>query len=130
MKPEEERLAAALAEAIKDGRVVLAGPVRQEILSGVKHLEQFDKLRLRLEAFPDEAIESRDYVQAARLDNLCRAAGVQCGEVDMLLCAVAERHGWTILTTDGGLLRCIEVVERQLFQTDPARKKQRLLEVL
>jgi hypothetical protein len=106
------RLVAALAEAIKDARVVIVGPVRQEVLSGIKHAKQFEQLRTHLEAFPDAAIESLDYVQAAHLDNLCRAAGVQCGEVDMLLCAVADRNEWTILTNDKGLIRCIEVVQR------------------
>jgi hypothetical protein len=52
-------------------------------------------------------------VEAARLDNLCRAKGVQCGEVDMLLCAAALHSGWTILTSDTGLLRCIEVIETE-----------------
>jgi hypothetical protein len=36
---------------------------------------------------------------------------VQCGEVDMPLCAPALHYGWTILTSDTGLLRCIEVIE-------------------
>jgi hypothetical protein len=38
---------------------------------------------------------------------------VQCGEVDMLLCAAALHYGWTILTSDTGLLRCIEVIETE-----------------
>jgi predicted nucleic acid-binding protein len=102
-----------LAEGIRDGLMAMTGPVRQEVLSGIKHQEQFEKVRERLEAFADGPIEGADYVEAARLDNLCRRHGVQCGEVDMLLCAVAARNGWTILTTDAGLLRCIEVVERE-----------------
>ena len=53
------------------------------------------------------------HVEASRLDNLCRAKGVQCGEVDMLLCAAALHYGWTILTSDSGLLRCIAVIETE-----------------
>jgi predicted nucleic acid-binding protein len=109
---------------------VLVGPVRQELLSGIRHREQFEKLRERLEAFPDAAIVTADYVQAARLDNCCRAAGVQCGEVDMLLCAVAYSNGWTILTNDTALVRCIEVVEREVTETDPRRRGQKFLEVV
>jgi predicted nucleic acid-binding protein len=127
---DEKRIVAVLVEAIKDSRAVLVGPVRQELLSGIKHVEQFEKLRERLEDFPDAAIKTADYVQAARLDNRCRAAGVQCGEVDMLLCAVAISNGWTILTNDTGLVRCIEIVEREVIETDPKRRGQRLLEIV
>ena len=130
MKPDEARLVSVLREGIKDGRVEIVGPIRQEVLSGVKHADQFEKLCQHLTPFPDAAIESEDYVQAARLDNLCRAAGVHCGEVDMLLCAIVVRHGWTVLTNDAGLIRCIEVVEREVIEPNPARKGQRLLEIV
>ena len=109
----ERRLVENLAEAIRDGRVAVVGPVRQEVLSGIRHPEQFQKVCAKLEAFADETIDSRDYIDSARLDNLCRKHGVQCGEVDMLLCAVALRYGWQILTTDSALLRRIDVIKRE-----------------
>jgi len=111
MNADEKNLVSVLAEGIRDGRVVIVGPVRQELLSGIKHVEQFEKLRAHLEVFADEPITVADYVEAARLDNLCRSRGVQRGEVDILLCAVAMRNRWTILTNDTGTLRCIEVIE-------------------
>ena len=108
---QEQLLVAALSEAIRDGRVAMVGPVRQELLSGISNMVQFEKLRSTLDTFPDEPIPTAIYVEAARLDNLCRGRGVQCGEVDMLLCATALHYGWTILTSDAGLLRCVEVIE-------------------
>jgi predicted nucleic acid-binding protein len=42
-----------LAELIREGRVVMLGPVRQELLSGIKQKAQFDMLREHLRAFPD-----------------------------------------------------------------------------
>jgi predicted nucleic acid-binding protein len=110
---QEQRLAAALAQAIQDGRVAMVGPVRQELLSGLSDPLQFDRLRDTLAAFSDEPLTTATYVEAARLDNLCRRSGVQCGVVDMLLCAAALESGWTILTNDSGLLRCIAVIEGQ-----------------
>jgi predicted nucleic acid-binding protein len=121
LSAKERLLVGTLAEAIQDGRVAMVGPVRQEVLSGIRHPEQFQKVRERLEAFADETIESRDYINAARLDNLCRKHGVQCGEVDMLLCAVAVRHGWQILTTDSALLRCMGVIKRESPGSNAAR---------
>lgn len=114
LNSEEQRLIAALAETIKAGRVAMVGPVRQELLSGIADPQQFEKLRDTLEAFADEPLTTPIYVEAARLDNLCRRKGVQCGEVDMLLCAAALENGWTILTSDAGLLRCIGVIEQGL----------------
>jgi predicted nucleic acid-binding protein len=120
LSEQEQLLVTALSEAIRDGRIAMIGPVRQELLSGISDTAQFEKLRSTLESFADEPITTAIYVEAARLDNLCRTRGVQCGEVDMLLCAAAQHYGWTILTCDAGLLRCIEVVE--------SRRKGRLRE--
>lgn len=113
LSSEEQRLVAALTEAIRDGRVAMMGPIRQELLSGIKDAAQFERLRSILDAFPDEPITTAIYVEAARLDNLCRTRGVQCGEVDMLLCATAQHSGWTILTSDTGLLRCMKVIDAE-----------------
>jgi predicted nucleic acid-binding protein len=110
---EEQRLVNALTEAIRDGRVAMVGPIRQELLSGIRDAAQFEKLRSTLDACPNEPITSDIYVEAARLDNLCRARRVQCGEVNMLLCAVAAHYGWMILTSDEGLLRCMKVVDSE-----------------
>ena len=118
LNPTEAQLVHVLMEGIRDGRVVLVGPVRQEVLSGVKDKKQFEKLVQHLAAFPDARIESEDYIRAAVLDNLCRASGVQCGEVDMLLCAVAERNQWAICSNDAGLIRCVEVCCKGLLHRE------------
>lgn len=113
LNEEERGFVAALTEAIRDGRVAMVGPIRQELLSGIRDAAQFEKLRSILDAFADKPMTTAIYVEAARLDNLCRARGVQCGEVDMLLCAAALHYGWTILTSDAGLLRCMEVIDAE-----------------
>ena len=107
---EEQQIVAALAEAIRDGRVAILGPIRQEILSGIKEPAQFEKLLCTLEFFPDEPLTTADYEYAARLFNLCRSRGLQCGPIDILLCAVARRRQWSILTSDRALLRCLDIV--------------------
>ncbi|MGL4497518.1 MAG: hypothetical protein ACRCU2_00520, partial [Planktothrix sp.] len=40
-------------DLITDGKVVLLGAIRQEVLSGVRHPEQFSRLRDYLRTFPD-----------------------------------------------------------------------------
>jgi hypothetical protein len=112
---DDQFLLASLREAIQDGRVAMIGPIRQEILSGIKDSAQFEKLRSTLNAFPDEPITTPHYEEAARLFNRCRSRGVQCGSVDMLLCSVAAKERWSILTRDEGLKRCIEVLRNEGF---------------
>jgi len=99
-EPVASREVQALQELIQDGRVAMLGPVRQELLSGVKTPTQFKKLAAALEAFPDEDVGSKDYVEAARCFNRCRSKGVQGSNTDFLLCAVSLRSGFPILTTD------------------------------
>ncbi len=110
---EEQRMVALLVDAIQDGRVAMVGPIRQEVLSGIREIAQFERLRRALEAFPDTPMATPHYEEAARLFNLCRSRGVECGAVDILLCAVASRERWSLLTTDGGLKRCIETLRAE-----------------
>ena len=113
LSDDEQLMRTALSDAIQDGQVVIVGPIRQEVLSGIKDLAQFDKLRTALDAFPDEQIETLHYEEAARLFNLCRSRGVECGSTDILICAVAIQKRWTMLTNDGGIKRCIQVLNAE-----------------
>lgn len=78
----------------------IIGPIRQEILSGIRAQAQFDKLRRHLAAFPDLPIETDDYIKAAELFNTCRSKGVQASNTDFLICAVALHYKMAIFTTD------------------------------
>ena len=89
-----------LSELIREDRARMIGPVRQELLSGVRSEEQFERLRDHLEAYADVDLGTHDYVEAARISNLCRAAGVAGSGVDFLICTVAMKHVWPIFTTD------------------------------
>lgn len=109
----EQRYVRSLAECIQEGRVAMIGPIRQEILSGVKDAGQFERLRSALDAFEDEPITTRDYEQAARSYNLCRSRGIECGSVGILICAVAAQNRWSILTSDSGLMRCVEALKAE-----------------
>lgn len=110
---EEQFMLTSLKDAIQDGRAAIVGPIRQEVLSGIKEPAQFEKLRSALDAFPDETITTGDYEEAARLFNLCRSRGVECGAIDILLCAVASRERWSLLTNDGGIERCMEALKAE-----------------
>ena len=85
---------------IKDVRVQLIGPIRQEILSGIKAKQQFDTLKNYLSAFPDLSIETNDYERAAEFYNMCRKAGIQGSNTDFLICAISANHDLPIFSVD------------------------------
>lgn len=91
---------AELASLVEDGRVAMIGPIRQELLSGIREQAQFERLRQHLRAFPDTEITSADHEEAASFFNRCREKGVQGSNTDFLICAVAARHDFSIFTTD------------------------------
>jgi predicted nucleic acid-binding protein len=82
----------------------LLGIVRQELLSGVSHPQQFEKLSRALSGFPDEPATSDDHSLAAKFYNLCRANGIQGSSIDFLICAIAKRLQSPILTLDRDFL--------------------------
>lgn len=89
-----------LSDLIKEVRVQLIGPVRQELLSGIKSEQQFKELKYYLSAFPDLPINTRDYEKAAEFFNICKSNGVQGSNTDFLICALAFHHDFPIFTTD------------------------------
>ncbi len=105
LSPEQRQVKEELAELIREDRVQLIGPIRQELLSGIRNPSQYDRLRLVLRAFDDAALVAEDYEEAARASNHCRSKGVLGSSVDFLICAVALRRNWQILTTDDDFLR-------------------------
>ena len=89
-----------LTELIKDSRVQILGPIRQEVLSGIKSKDQFFLLQDKLRAFPDLQLFEEDYEKAAESFNLCRSNGIQGSNTDFLICAVALRSNMPVYTID------------------------------
>jgi predicted nucleic acid-binding protein len=107
--------AAALRELIDDGRAVLLGAIRQEILSGVRSEKQFASLRDHLAPFVDLDVSSDDHVRAASFFNRCRRKGIQGSNTDFLICAAAHRHEVPIFTTDLDFPRFEKILPIALF---------------
>lgn len=89
-----------LDELVREGRSQLIGPIRQEVLSGIRDRQQFERLRDYLRTFPDAELKTEDFENAAQASNSCLAASIAVTNVDLLICAVAIRRGWEILTID------------------------------
>lgn len=98
--PKSDAATEALSELIRELRVRIIGPIRQELLSGIRSEKQFKELRLHLSAFPDLPIETNDYEKAAEFFNICREKGIQGSNTDFLICSVAHRCDLEIFTSD------------------------------
>jgi predicted nucleic acid-binding protein len=105
-----------LVELIREGRVLLLGPIRQELLSGIRELAQFRLLRDRLRAFPDVTLQEADFEDAATCFNRCRARGIQGSNTDFLICAASLRRRASILTTDTDFDRFARVLRIELHR--------------
>jgi len=101
---------------ISDQRVIMLGPIRQEVLSGYSNKSRFEKLNSKLRYFENTQIIDDDYVQAAIFSNTCRSKGVQGSHNDFLICAVAFRLKSEIFTTDNDFSYYGEHVPIQLFK--------------
>jgi len=99
-KPESNNTVDEFRRMIQDHRVQMIGPIRQEILSGIRSESQFIKLQKHLESFPDLSAITEDYVTAAKYFNRCRSKGIQGSNTDFLICAIAKRNKFSIFTTD------------------------------
>ena len=104
-----------LEELILDGRASIIGPVRQELLSGVKIITQFELLKEKLRAFSDIELRTEDYEEAAYFFNECRKHGIQGSNTDFLICATAARRTLPIFTTDQDFARYAKFIPISLY---------------
>lgn len=105
-----------LAELIQEGRALLMGPIRQELLSGLSDAGQFINLRDRLRAFNDLSIHGSDCERAAEFSNTCRQAGIQGSHVDFLICSVAAGNGASIFSTDKDFMSYAKLIPITLHE--------------
>jgi predicted nucleic acid-binding protein len=117
-KDESPSSVQELRHLIHDHRVQMMGPIRQEILSGIRSKSQFKKLRKHLESFPDLPIFTEDYVAAAQFFNHCRSKGIQGSNTDFLICAAAVRNKFSIYTTDKDFQMFSKYIQIVLHKAD------------
>jgi predicted nucleic acid-binding protein len=100
---------------VEQGRAQIVGSVRQELLSGIRVDKASRKVRAALRAFDEPQLRIRDYEEAARISNICRARGIAGSPVDFLICAVAHLRDWQVFTTDRDFIRYSKVLPLRLY---------------
>ena len=92
----------------------MIGPIRQELLSGIRVSDQYRELRDQLRAFSNLPLANQEFERAAEHYNTCRESGVQGSNTDFLICAVGELHDLPIFTVDEDFYRYKELLPIKL----------------
>jgi predicted nucleic acid-binding protein len=98
--PDSDPAVEILLGMIDRNEALVIGPVRQEILTGIREPEQFKALRIRLRGYPEANPIRADFETAAEMFNTCQSAGIQGSDTDFLICAMAVRLDKPIFTSD------------------------------
>lgn len=114
LSAKEQALVRELESLIDRGDVLMAGPVRQEVLTGVRDAAPFERLREHLSHFDDARLSVADFETAAAFANRCIASGIAVTSTDLLLCAVAARRDAAIFTSDPDFARHATVLPIRL----------------
>ena len=114
-RSEPEDIVCKLTELIRASLVVMIGPIKQELLSGISNEYVFLNLKSKLAHYDDLPITSSDYETAAEYYNLCRSHGIQGSHVDFLICAVAVNNDLLIFTIDQDFKQFTEFIPISTF---------------
>jgi len=118
----EERDVAEWQRLVRTDKAVLIGPIRQEVLSGVREESSWERLRVALRPFPDLPIDTEDYERASHFFNRCRARGISGSAIDLLICAVSFRFAAPVYTTDSDFGRYAKVLDIELHSPSERAK--------
>jgi len=110
----EQRHVREWERLVRVGDAHLVGPIRQELLSGVRDDGAWERLRAALRPFPDLPITTDHYEWAAQAFNRCRAKGIAGSAIDLIICAVSGVYGAPIYTTDADFPRYARVLKLKL----------------
>ncbi len=117
-RKEPDMVLRKLTELILASQIIMIGPVRQELLSGISNEKTYNELKSRLRAFNDFAISSFDYETAAQFFNICRKHGIQGSHIDFLICAVTYNNGFHIFTTDNDFVNYSKHIPLKLVKEE------------
>ncbi len=115
LSEQDLKIEKILKKLILSSRVILIGPIRQELLSGISDVKVYSKLKNKFRVFPDFNLKTADYELAAEFSNTCRVNGIQGAHTDFLICAVAIRNEWEIFTTDNDFQHYSQYLPIKLF---------------
>jgi predicted nucleic acid-binding protein len=115
-KPEDQKLRANIEMLMQENRISMIGPIRQEILTGIKDDNKYAILKEYLQAFEDEPITTEAYEYAAKVANGCMKNGMAISAIDAIIVAVIVLHGFEIYSNDQDFIRYKSIVPFTQYQ--------------
>lgn len=98
---QKSKEALVLQELLEGGsRIYMLGIIYQEILQGIRHEDQFKKIRDNLRILPMIDVSREDHEEAAKIFNACRSRGIHASTIDCIISAAVIRNDCTLLTAD------------------------------
>jgi predicted nucleic acid-binding protein len=117
-KGRSSKSVTTLRNLITNGEVVMIGPIRQEVLSGIKNFTQYEQTKNSLRAFPSHIIEESIFEMAASCFNLCRSKGIQGSHTDFLICACSIKWKTSILSKNKDFVHYAKHIPIELYQSN------------
>jgi hypothetical protein len=114
--PLKSKETEALKTLIDRGAVLMTGIILQELLQGIKHLEQFKKLKEHLSSFDLLEPTRMDHENAALLFSLARSKGLSFGTIDCLIASMAIENDVPLLTQDADFKSIAKISRLRLFE--------------
>lgn len=115
-KSEDQKLRSNLEMLMQENRISMIGPVRQEILTGIKDYSKFLLLKEYLQAFEDEPVTTEAFEYGAKIANECMKSGIAISSVDAIIVSMIILHGFEIYTNDHDFTRYKNIVHFVKYQ--------------
>lgn len=96
----DERVKRSLDRLMDEGRVVVSGQVKQEVLQGARDERSWIVLQREMGTWSYEAETPADFVEAGHVFARLRWKGITLPASDCLIASVAKRCGCLIYATD------------------------------
>lgn len=113
--PTEKAAAEECAHLVESGWVVMIGPIRQEVLSGIRNPNLCASIRDILRDYVDLPLRAEHHERAAEFYNKVRSKGIQGSHGDFIICAAAAEYDCQIMTLDQDFARYAEHLPISLY---------------
>ena len=108
-----------LDRLLADDRVAVCGPVKAEVLSGARSMEDYDKLSGWFEGLHDFSVDYEKAwdIIAERRFKLARK-GIQQSLIDLLIACIAHENHVPVWTLDKDFKRMTDIIPVTIYRPD------------